>query len=934
MDGKRKIKLILIPAFLASFFLCSCSFILKAGPEDTDEETDADEDVSGDDPATDDGEMSDCGNGVVEEGEECDDGNTDEDDGCTTRCRFTCHNNGECSDGSDCNGEETCNPDSHTCETGDPMADGFVCEDNPRSICLDGECTESTCGDEFVDTGAGESCDPPEEGVCSDTCHTLCLVNEDCDDDGNMCNGNEICNTITGECTHVNPMEDGAECGEDPRRICIGGTCQESICGDEFVDEVEFEDCDDGNDVDGDGCDSCTYSCHNNAECDDGHDCTTHGCDLYRHICFVFLKEDGVTCRESAGDCDEPEVCDGASMDCPPDGFKPGDVLCRSATKVCDAEEFCTGDSAGCPPDAFSPSSTVCRESTAACDPAEYCTGVSADCPDDVYNCTCTIPSHCPDDGNMCNGEEYCDTDSGHCARRNMPPDGTECVESPRRICLNEICVPSVCGDGFPDTGGSEECDDGNDITGDGCEGDCTYSCHGDEECDDGHDCTSDACSPTLHKCIHTIMSGGDPCRPAADVCDAPEYCNSSDLDCPYDEFEPSTTVCRTSGITDTCNPDEYCTGFSVECPPDYWLCWLDADGGLGHTCGIKTDGDRLFCWGAGDHGQLGNGSNGDELYPVEIGLESSWSAVAAGGSHSCAISSENSTLLCWGNNSDGQLGIGLPGDQNMPMEVSENPGWSAVSAGVHHTCGILDTAVWCWGKNSEGQLGNGTYDSSDIPVQIYDTGEEKTWLDVSCGSKHTCAVTDGREIYCWGNNDSGQLGNGTNTPSPVPVEIHSIVGSFWHYVACGHRHSCGIKGNLLVRNAYCWGENGNHQLGDGTTTDSSVPVLVGSGSGITLTDIITAIEAGEAHTCMRGDSGAIYCWGSNAGGQLGIGSREEQGTPVALSGSDWDFIATGASHTCSIVIDGLLFCWGSNEKGQVGDGTIIDRVLPKQVLR
>ena len=214
----------------------------------------------------------------------------------------------------------------------------------------------------------------------------------------------------------------------------------------------------------------------------------------------------------------------------------------------------------------------MCRSSTAGCDPAENCTGTSATCPADVNNCSCTRDEDCPDDGNTCNGEEYCNTSVWDCDRRNVPADGTVCGTSPRSICLSETCQASVCGDAFPDTGGGEECDDGNDVSGDGCEDDCTYSCHSDNECADSYGCTTDRCDPVLHRCTNTIKSSGTVCRMAIGDCDAVETCDGTNPACPADAYLPSSTMCRPA--SGECDVAEYCTGTSSGCPADTGLTY------------------------------------------------------------------------------------------------------------------------------------------------------------------------------------------------------------------------------------------------------------------------------------------------------------------------------------------------------------------------
>ena len=212
-----------------------------------------------------------CGNGFMESGEECDDGNTTEGDGCDNDCTFSCATNADCTDGLSCNGSETCNTTTHVCAAGTPAADGTVCDrdmmSGTRDVCRGGTCLSSTCGDGYVDTGSGEQC---EDGNttngdgCDNDCTFSCSVAADCDD-GRVCNGAETCNTTTHVCAGGSPPPDGTLCDRDmnasTRDICRTGTCSLSECGDGYVDAGRGETCDDGNLVAGDGCEpDCTVT--------------------------------------------------------------------------------------------------------------------------------------------------------------------------------------------------------------------------------------------------------------------------------------------------------------------------------------------------------------------------------------------------------------------------------------------------------------------------------------------------------------------------------------------------------------------------------------------------------------------------------------------------------------------------------------------------
>jgi cysteine-rich repeat protein len=321
--------------------------------------------------------QEDTGHGDASPADSLDSADAPEGSGCTT--------DGECTDSDPCNGEETCSLTTHTCETGTPREDGFVCGADPRSICLDEECVESVCGDGYVDTGGGESCEPPGEGSCTDECVLSCEGDLDCLDDGNPCNGGEYCELSVHECDHRDPLANGTVCGTSPRRICLSGSCQYSICGDGYVDGGASppEECDDLNTVEEDGCDNdCTYSCHSDSECDDGHDCTGDACDtISTHTCSNFLLSSSSICRASAGYCDVSESCTGTDPDCPPDSLRSPLFVCRAAVDECDVEELCTGTSTSCPMNAFAAPGTPCDDGdtsthTDQCDGYGTCAGI------------------------------------------------------------------------------------------------------------------------------------------------------------------------------------------------------------------------------------------------------------------------------------------------------------------------------------------------------------------------------------------------------------------------------------------------------------------------------------------------------------------------------------------------------------------------------
>jgi alpha-tubulin suppressor-like RCC1 family protein len=269
--------------------------------------------------------------------------------------------------------------------------------------------------------------------------------------------------------------------------------------------------------------------------------------------------------------------------------------------------------------------------------------------------------------------------------------------------------------------------------------------------------------------------------------------------------------------------------------------------------------------------------------------------------------------------------------------------GVAAIAAGNWHTCALTATGgVKCWGYNEYGQLGDGSTTDRTTPVDV--SGLTSGVAAIAAGNWHTCALTATGGVKCWGLNGSGQLGDGGGgvpcnegysacrlTPTPV-----SGLGSGVTALAAGAWHTCALTtaGGVL-----CWGSNWYGQLGDGTTEDRLTPTPV---SG--LTSGVAALAAGAGHTCARTTAGALLCWGWNGRGQLGDGGGGvpcNEGysacrltpTPVSGLGSGVTALAAGNSHTCALTEVGGVKCWGLNWLGQLGDGTTEDRLTPVDVL-
>jgi alpha-tubulin suppressor-like RCC1 family protein len=367
-------------------------------------------------------------------------------------------------------------------------------------------------------------------------------------------------------------------------------------------------------------------------------------------------------------------------------------------------------------------------------------------------------------------------------------------------------------------------------------------------------------------------------------------------------------------------------------------LAWDAASFDLGsdHACAVTLSGG-LKCWGANGDGQLGDNTTTDSDSPVDVsGLAGGVAAVSAGDYHTCALTSDGEAR-CWGDNEYGQLGDGTTTDRHSPVVVTStfdlNPlsGVLAVSAGSYHTCALMTGGTaQCWGANWAGQLGDNTTTDSSTPVVVTDTVSHSPLsgiVAIAAGDSHTCALMTGGGVKCWGSNGYGQLGDNTNDDSSTPVDVFGLTDAA--SISTGDSHTCAVIGGGVK----CWGYNDGGQLGDGGTTNSNVPVTVIVSGGSPLSGI-TAVAAGEYHTCALTSEGGVKCWGYNDNGQLGDGTREDSYTPVEVSGLiDAAAISVSSSSSCARLAAGRIKCWGDNGEGQLGNGVPSFRSTPVDVV-
>lgn len=305
--------------------------------------------------------------------------------------------------------------------------------------------------------------------------------------------------------------------------------------------------------------------------------------------------------------------------------------------------------------------------------------------------------------------------------------------------------------------------------------------------------------------------------------------------------------------------------------------------------------------------------------FVVEGAMPSTASAttVDAGSQFACRVKSEDSSLWCWGYNLSGNLGLGEYGSadavQTTPQAVLPGTTWRSVSTGGFFTaCGIkTDASAWCWGQNGSGQVGDGTGFGADSPRRVASNG--KTWSSIAAGTDHACAITELGALWCWGSNGVGALGVTTPTDAAsTPVRVDT---STWKTVTASNGRTCGIKTDDTL---WCWGQ--------GQRTPAQVDAAGWS-----------TVALGYSATCGIRTDGTLWCWGSNRSGQLGLGTTTSATAPTQVgTATTWRSVSSdggsSGAATCGTQTDGSGWCWGAGESGQLGDGAARSSLVPVRV--
>ncbi|MBU1219226.1 hypothetical protein KKF34_00545 [Myxococcota bacterium] len=462
------------------------------------------------------------------------------------------------------------------------------------------------------------------------------------------------------------------------------------------------------------------------------------------------------------------------------------------------------------------------------------------------------------------------------------------------------------------------------------CQGRC-----GNGDLDDGEECDGTImpetlCSDLDDEYVSGNLSCNSECKFDTGECltagcgngvvDGIEACDGTNLDgkdCSDYGFSAGTLSCSNcQAVTDEC-----------------YHVFETLKAGAGHMCALDFNG-HAWCWGNNEYGQIGDGTiTTDRTVPTAVAMpeDVTFVQIAPGGAHTCALDN-NQKIWCWGANNMGQVGNGEGGSGEVSLEPTliaplDDADFLSVSSGAFHSCGVMTTGgVLCWGGNGQKQISNFSGGFAVTPYQIPGIS---TSVIVEAGGYFNISTNPSGSMIGWGQNTRGQLGLETPTTviTPNPIMLGNV-----DIISCGGFHTCIIDTNSL---AACWGDNSFGQLGSGLTTPvfSYMPVELDLPSGVT----ITTIEAGgESHTCALTDDFRIMCWGDNEYGQLGDGYTDDRLSPTFINqemGLQFISVAPASRSTCTLDSSGHAWCWGDNEFGQLGINSVSPSLVPVQVI-
>jgi len=329
-----------------------------------------------------------------------------------------------------------------------------------------------------------------------------------------------------------------------------------------------------------------------------------------------------------------------------------------------------------------------------------------------------------------------------------------------------------------------------------------------------------------------------------------------------------------------------------------------------GPSIPINTDSGYVMAWGRNSKGQYGNDSREQLVTPTITLSESIWTQVSSGSGHVGAIDT-NGNLYTWGNNSYGELGTGDGRQRTVPTMITfPNKRWKMVSCGTSHTVALTeDGEVYAWGRNLYGQLGDNSIRNNSVPQRI---SNKNDWQYVFASGNQSYAIDSNFKLYSWGQNNNGQLGLGNKSNSRIPALTQG--NRDWVKISGGEFHAIGLTKNGEI---YTWGRNNYGQMGTGKKSFSATPAPTKIG----IKNNWVNVTSGYHYCLALNSNGELYVWGQNNYGQLGLGNDNIQESPVKVNLNGVEKISAGAYHTFAILSNGDVYCWGRNQDGQLGIG-------------
>lgn len=896
------------------------------------------------------------------------------DDGMSGGAGGSAGSSGDCTPG-----EHACSPDGHlqTCQAGDPPA--F----DAGLACGEGKCSAriATC----------LKC-VPGDFQCANNLLQQCNIFGSAYEDSAVCDSKAACSAAgqKGFCVHCKPgtssceaslvhvlgaVSDSAEylstdletcnldgSGTDTAQVCVA---ESSLC-----DPVAKK------------CSSCvpgTYSCEGSSL----NVCSADGSGYnYKQSC----QAPNGACNATTGKC-EPAACNNGSYQCQENVLQVCNNGAYTRLDVCESKDLCDANNGRCQKCVPNANSCVngnvqtCDYNWGEATPYTVVTCLNGSCfsSGTTANCSCKPGTSICYDGST--GYTTCDA-AGVSTYVQCPKDANTGTQ---QVCSSKYGKCGACVPGrfqCDENGALKQCaDDGSDwkvvsdcrAAGKQCDagrGECSFAQPGRFYCDD---------KGNLYSIGYDDKGTHEPVSKLVDQCGSPNQCNSYDGLCRSKRCVIGQLTCSGADVY-SCDTGERRTRTSTRCSSasrcqDGFGCVkaLAIAAGDAHTCVVVAGADALegdpgyvMCWGANESGQLGDGSalfaDSKQARPVLIGagpgdgggsnvtprLSNFFTQVSAGKNFTCAeisIPDANgqSRVACWGSNEKGQLGADYadPSPHNGPFtgvtdSASNDKGIDlhGVTCGSEFACALgSDGTPWCWGANESGQLGNGSKDNAIAATPI--TGS--AFAQLSAGARHVCGIKSDGTVWCWGDGSQGQLGNATQKSSSVPLLVGKVTAAPDRPMALGNDFSLvlGAKGS---KNPSAWGANSFGQLGNASTNDAGAPSAL---LGLLSADFLAggALFSGSTaeHACARlGDR--LFCWGANVFGEVGDGSTIDRSNPVQIFDARSDLsklaasthaVAVGGRHSCAITAKGDVLCWGANHRQQLGNAAITPQRVP-----